>query len=1251
MRRIDILVSAPDHVPKEQNLIERESGSMAGSARVKSNGHAGESEPFRGLQFFDFEHAPIFHGRTKAIGEVLDALNEQARAKKPFVLVLGGSGSGKSSLVRAGVLPLLTEVGTMTEPGPWRHAITRPGSGGDPFAAFASALFADRALPELQKQESREGWRKMAGHLREDPDSIALRIKELLNWTSLQDLGHLLNREDGLSSDPERIRNVELATQRELGRAKPKKHLALFIDQLEDLFTSGFSLELQQRYITAVAALVRCQVHVIAALRSDFYGSYQRFPELIDLASPSGRYDLQAPSREELGKMIRLPAEAAGLKFERDLKTDQNLDEALADAAVASTDPLPLLEHLLLQLYRKQAERRDGLLQWADYRDPGELEGALAYHAERVFTSLNSDARQAFDFVMRRLVSLEADEKACSRSVPYRDLVASCESDSRFRADAKSLVDAMAKEGLFSAEIDHKREVIINVAHPALLQKWPRVREWLIEDQEFLRMRDRVNGCLKLWLKRGRKTENLLSPGLGLADGVTLLNRFRASLSGSQIEYIQKSLAEKKRNRWITYFLGLPVLIALISLAVIGGVHWFRAQGDRAILSEYRKLERKIAELLQTGRGGNQVGLKEAEEKEVQLQEAQKKAQAAQQGADLANAQRAALEAQLKQTQDNWQLAQKKAELVSTQRSALEAQLKQAQDQLKQAEQTANLASTQRSALEGQLKQGQDQLQQAEETAEIAATQRSGFEAQLKQSQGQLKQAEQTADLASTQRSALEAQLKQAQDRLQQAEQTVEKASTERSALEGQLKQSQDQLQQAEQTVEKATTERSALEGQLKQSQDKLQQAEKATTERSALEGRLKQSQDQLQQAEQTVEKATTERSALEGQLKQSQDKLQQAEQAAEKATTERSALEGQLKQSQDQLQQAEQTAEKATTERSALEGQLKQNRDKLQQAEETAEKATTERSALEGQLKQSQDKLQQAEETAEKASTQRSALEGQLKQSQDKLQQAEEAAEKVSTQRSALEGQLKQSQDKLQQAEEAAEKVSTQRSALEGQLKQSQDKLQQAEEAAEKATTQRSALEGQLKQSQERLQQAEQTAEKATTERSALEGQLRQRQDQLQQAEQRAEKASTERSALESQLNESQDQLQQAEQRAEKASTERSALEGQLKKAEENAQLLQRRTELADTQRSAMEVQLKRAEEKAQLAQKIADLIAAQAHPDEPGPSKREPEKKNSESTNQLRSGRALPLDAGQNLGLGTSTQPLMAPVQSANH
>ena len=309
----------------------------------------------------------------------------------------------------------------MVGDGPWRRAVTRPGSGGisgDPFDALAVALLAKGALPELQKAASRKEWSKLAAELREHPESVALRIEELLDRISLQELDHLLEEQDVQPSLPGRIENVELARHRRLRRVKPKAQLALVVDQLEDLFVNGFPKEVQQRYFAVLAALVRCQrVFVVAALRSDFYAAYHQFPELVALVGSSGRFDLLPPTRTELRSIIRLPAEAAGLSFERDIKTNRALDEALTDAAIVSPEPLPLLEHLLAQLYRKQLDRKDGLLRWSDYRESGEFEGALANHAEAVFAGLNSDAQQTFEFVMRRLTSLGPDDKAHTRRV------------------------------------------------------------------------------------------------------------------------------------------------------------------------------------------------------------------------------------------------------------------------------------------------------------------------------------------------------------------------------------------------------------------------------------------------------------------------------------------------------------------------------------------------------------------------------------------------------------------------------------------------------------------------------------------------------------------------------------------------------------------------------------------------------------------------------------------------------------------
>src|SRR4029077_9671040 len=128
-----------------------------------------------------------------------------------------------------------------------------------------------------------------------------------------------------------------------------------------------------------------------------------------------------------VGNMIQLPAEAAGLHFEQDLETGQRLDQALRDAASSTPESLPLLEHVLSLLYDKQEGRGDDLLRWSDYRELGELKGALAKHAEAVFSTLRQDEKGSLPLVMRYLVTLSQGEEEVPnrRTLPYRDFVPS----------------------------------------------------------------------------------------------------------------------------------------------------------------------------------------------------------------------------------------------------------------------------------------------------------------------------------------------------------------------------------------------------------------------------------------------------------------------------------------------------------------------------------------------------------------------------------------------------------------------------------------------------------------------------------------------------------------------------------------------------------------------------------------------------------------------------------------------------------
>jgi hypothetical protein len=198
-----------------------------------------KSSPFRGLNFFDFEDALIFHGRTKAIGEMLEALEVQVRAQRPFVLVVGASGSGKSSLVRAGVLPLLTQPETIEGIGLWRWLVTRPGaggSGGDCFDALAAGLLEPSALPILRDPESPNAVRDLASELREHSGSFAFRIRDALDHAArewkIQHSHDLEERERHLRASG-RSDEADFARHQRDTLELTKARLALVVDQLE----------------------------------------------------------------------------------------------------------------------------------------------------------------------------------------------------------------------------------------------------------------------------------------------------------------------------------------------------------------------------------------------------------------------------------------------------------------------------------------------------------------------------------------------------------------------------------------------------------------------------------------------------------------------------------------------------------------------------------------------------------------------------------------------------------------------------------------------------------------------------------------------------------------------------------------------------------------------------------------------------------------------------------------------------------
>ena len=567
-----------------------------------------DGSPFRGLDTFEFEHAPIFYGRTRAISGVLDALRRQSAAGQAFVLILGQSGGGKSSLARAGVIPLLFEPGVIEGVGLWRRAIFRPGEAvRDPFEALARALTAPEALPELCSDGTTVA--ELAQLLRDSPAGAAPLIKGALSQAAqteafAQAEAALEARPDLSEPDRKQMRDAALATP-------PQARLVLLVDQLEEIFTaSAMTDQVRQDMMAAVAALARSgRVFVLATLRSDFYHRCAEIPALAALKEGEGQYDLQPPTAAEIAQIIRLPARRAGLGFQEHPDTGARLDDVLRDIAAAEPDSLPLLEFTLEALY--QARSPQGVLTWAAYDALGGVAGALGKRAEDMFLDLDPEARAALPVVMRQIVhmGIGRDQQATKRPAALSLFAPG--------SAARRLVDSFVAARLFVVGDAGGGETVVTLTHEAILGSWPRLRDWLEEDREFLRMRTRLGFAVDRWAEAGRDAQLLLPEGVPLEEARALRRAAPAELQPAETDFIRLSEARATRGKRLKQ-------AAVAALAVLGvaasGAAWY-ADGQRRQAAD-------SAQIAEIARASAEASAAEAEAARIQADDARRVAEA-----------------------------------------------------------------------------------------------------------------------------------------------------------------------------------------------------------------------------------------------------------------------------------------------------------------------------------------------------------------------------------------------------------------------------------------------------------------------------------------------------------------------------------------------------------------------------------------------------------------------------------------------
>src|SRR5271157_653499 len=341
---------------------------------------------------------------------------------------------------------------------------------------------------------------------------------------------------------------------------------------MEEIFTRDWLDEPgRARYIAALAALARSGIAwVVATMRSEFFARCAELPELVALKAAQGQLDLLPPTFAEIGQMIRYPARDAALRWGKDPDlSGQALDDVLQEAAWRDPKALPLLQFTLNELFR----HRDGrTLTCEAYRALGGLEGALANHAEAPLAALPPEVQASLSALLRALVTAgEGDhEPVVSRRVPLAPL-----RDDTIR---RRLLDVLIDARLLVTDRDDRMQPVAGIAHEALLTHWPRLKDLLDKDREFLRARTRAAAAGERWRRESRDVDFLLHEGKPLAEAGDLLKTRRDDLDPETIEFIDHSIRyrtrqRRRRTRAIAAITGIVLTIVSV-FAAFSFVEW-----------------------------------------------------------------------------------------------------------------------------------------------------------------------------------------------------------------------------------------------------------------------------------------------------------------------------------------------------------------------------------------------------------------------------------------------------------------------------------------------------------------------------------------------------------------------------------------------------------------------------------------------------------------------------------------------------
>ncbi len=422
------------------------SASARGGSTLVSIGE--ERNPYKGLRAFSEADAGDFHGRERLVGRLVELFARNDTAGR-IAAVVGPSGIGKSSVVRAGLLPALRR-GAVIGSDQWFVATMLPGT--DPFEELGAALLrVATSVPE-----------NMMGLLSADHRGITRVVKALVPEGS-------------------------------------GAQILLVLDQFEELFTLVEDDQLRRRFLHGLEHALtdaRCPLRVVLTIRADFWDRPLRhgtFARLIEHST----VNVTALAPDEIERAIVDPAESVGCRFEPGL-----VSEIVADVT-DEPGALPLLQYALTELWER---RVSGLLTRDAYREIGGVSGALARRAEELYVESGSDEQTEIRRIFGRLVTLGEGVEDTRRRVLRSELGGSALVD--------GVVGRFGSARLLSFDRDPvSREPTVEVAHEALIREWPRLRDWLDEDRDGLRVLRHVTESAASWVAAGRPESEVYRAG------------------------------------------------------------------------------------------------------------------------------------------------------------------------------------------------------------------------------------------------------------------------------------------------------------------------------------------------------------------------------------------------------------------------------------------------------------------------------------------------------------------------------------------------------------------------------------------------------------------------------------------------------------------------------------------------------------------------------------------------------------------